>query len=64
MTQSRFKVVFQKLAEARREASADGPPGEPKLRVWLEQQELDEIDELRRLSLELAQPEQKSYTTT
>lgn len=63
MPLSRFRIVFQKLEEAR-QGVADGQPVEPEHRIWLEQQEFDEIDELRRLSLELAQPEQKSRTIT
>ena len=63
MALSRFKGVFHKLNEAR-EAAAGGRPAAPDQRIWLEQRELDEIDELRRLSLELAQPERKSHTIT
>lgn len=59
MVESRFKIVFQKLAES---AEATAPAGSN--RVWLAWEELDEIAELRRLALEIAEPEPRSYTVT
>lgn len=55
----RFKIVFEKLAEA----AASGEPAVPE---WtsLVSEELDEISELRRLALEIAEPEPQSYTLT
>lgn len=59
MDASRFKVVFEKLSEI-------APPAEaaPAEQVWLVREELDEIAELRRLALEIAEPEPRSYTVT
>ena len=52
----RYDIVFQKLAEAcAEEFQLQGVAGI---------QELDEIDELRRLSLEIQDPPPTSYTTT
>ncbi len=62
MSLSRFRIVFEKLEEAR-QGVADGLSSGPEHHVWLEQQEFDGIHGLRRLSLELAQPEQQSHTT-
>jgi polyhydroxyalkanoate synthesis regulator phasin len=46
---SRFKIVFEKLAEARRTEGIT---------------EAEEIDELRRVVSEITEPEPKSFTTT
>lgn len=52
----RYDIVFQKLAEAcAEEFELKGVAGIP---------ELEEIDELRRLSLEIQEPPPVSYTTT
>ena len=59
MEQARFKVVFEKLAEAT--ANVEPAGLEPTSLVF---EELDEISELRRLALELAEPEPQSYTLT
>jgi len=59
MEQTRFKVVFEKLAEV---AAGGDPVGhEPTSLVY---EELDEISELRRLAVELSEPEPQSYTLT
>lgn len=59
MDNSRFKVVFEKLAE-----SPEASRGISVERVTFVREELDEIRELRRLSLELGEPEPQSYTIT
>lgn len=60
MAESRFKVVFEKLAEASEPAESPGHPQQ----VCVAHEELDEISELRRLALEIAEPEPRSYTIT
>jgi hypothetical protein len=55
MDSSRFKVVFDKLSEAtsdedRQSARVD----------WIASEELDEIAELRRLAVALAEPDPQS----
>jgi hypothetical protein len=52
----RYDIVFQKLAEACAE--------EFELKGVVGIHELEEIDELRRLSLEIQEPPPASYTTT
>ena len=59
MEPSRFKVVFAKVAEA----IGSGEP-ERAEQPGLVSAELDEISELRRLALELSEPEPQSYTLT
>lgn len=59
MGDSRFKVVFEKLAEA-----SEQDQHVTVERVTFVREELDEIAELRRLSLELSEPEPQSYTIT
>jgi hypothetical protein len=59
MQPSRFDVVFEKLAE---EFAADRPSRLQTREV--DPRELDEIDELRRLCLEFAEPELQSDTLT
>ena len=59
--ESRFRIIFAKLAQATSDqpaSAAGGPASEATPR------ELDEIDQLRRLVLEITEPEQTSYTTT
>ncbi|MBI4551133.1 MAG: hypothetical protein HY710_02610 [Candidatus Latescibacteria bacterium] len=63
----RFKLVFAKL----RAVLADEVRKEPaKIRVEIRrppevtQEELDEIDNLRRIVLEVTEPEPMSFTTT
>ncbi len=57
--ESRFKVVFDKLSEV---TPAEDPQS---TRVdWLASGELDEIAELRRLAVALAEPEPQSYTVS
>jgi hypothetical protein len=61
MEQDRFKIVFEKLTEAReRGAVSEAEVAETEqLRA-----ESEEIAELRRLVLEITEPAPKSYTTT
>jgi len=59
MSAFRFKVVFEKLAEA----SENEQPASIE-RLTFVHEELEEIAELRRLSSELAEPEPQSYTIT
>ena len=57
MEPSRFKIVFEKLAELTPANEAVGEEG-----VTFVREELDEIAELRRLALEISEPEPGSYT--
>jgi hypothetical protein len=59
MNQETFTIVFQKLSEALAEE------GESQVHSTVEasRAEIDEIDELRRMVLEVAEPEPSSYTT-
>jgi hypothetical protein len=59
MGDSRFKVVFEKVAEAAAPGDPSGAEAAPLIPA-----ELDEISELRRLSVELAEPEPQLYTLT
>ena len=59
MEPSRFKVVFEKVAEA----VASGEPSTTES-TTLVYAELDAISELRRLAVELSEPEPQSYTLT
>ncbi|MBI1817763.1 MAG: hypothetical protein HYR72_22530 [Deltaproteobacteria bacterium] len=60
MDESRFKIVFEKLAEVADEgADQEATAGAEEMRV-----EIDEIAELRRMVLETTEPDQKSFTTT
>ena len=52
-----YDIVFEKLAEA---TAAE----EPLVKLETSVQELDEIEELRRFSAELQEPEPCSFTTT
>jgi len=57
MEQTRFKVVFERLAGA---TAGEGASSEAMAFVY----ELDGISELRRLVVELSEPEPQSYTLT
>jgi hypothetical protein len=59
MGQSRFKIVFEKMAEAL--ASGEPTSFEPPVLAYAE---LDELSELRRLAEEFGAPEAQSYTRT
>jgi len=59
MTATRFDIVFQKLDEAGQDA-----PRAAIETVQIIRSEYDEIDELRRLALEMSQPEPQTYTIT
>lgn len=61
MEESRFSLVFAKLAEIVPVSPEDGST-EPGPRARSTRQEFDEIDELRRFSLEVAEPLPVSYT--
>ena len=50
----RFKIVFEKLEEIKQQETAAEPSSS----------ELDEIEELRRFSAELQQPDPTFFTTT
>ncbi len=54
-TNQTFEIVFKKLGEA---ASSNEPS------VALVFPELDEVDELRRLSMEMSEPEPTYHTST
>ena len=60
MDSSEYKIVFEKLREA--QESEGREPTLPSIKLDLE--ELQEIDELRRLALEITDPDPTSYTTT
>ena len=60
MTETRFKVVFTKLAEA-----SEDQDGMDLLAACDElQDDVDEVSELRRLALALREPDTPSYTST
>lgn len=61
MDESRFKIVFEKLSQAigKQDWLCEFPPESESMRA-----ELEEISELRRLALEITDPEPMSYTTT
>jgi len=74
MSTGRFKIVFEKMAEAAREPpeavqarDAEGAPGTRPVSL-AEVRELcresDEIDELRRLALLIEQPEERTFTVS
>jgi hypothetical protein len=59
MDHDTYTIVFRKLAEAGAEQGNGGVVlNSPTFR-----EELDEIDELRRIVLEITEPEAPSYTT-
>ena len=53
-----FDIVFEKLAELTRQ------PEDDQAVVQVTAAELDEIEELRRFSSEIQEPEPPSFTTT
>lgn len=60
MNEPRFRILFEKLAEA-----VDGESmGSPVIVSQETTLEYEEIDELRRLALEFAEPEPVTYTLT
>jgi hypothetical protein len=61
MEETRFRIVFEKLSEAVASEAAAGD--QQPVVEQLSSAEYDEIDELRRLSLELSEPEPVVYTT-
>ena len=59
--QTRFKIVFEKLAKARRKEAIT----EAEVVASAQQRaESEEIAELRRVVTEITNPEPKSFTTT
>lgn len=61
MDQARFKIVFEKLSEEPAQKASE----EPTLKTVENMRvELEEIAELRRIILEITEPESASYTTT
>ena len=61
MDQARFKIVFEKLSEELPQRASE----EPTLKTVENMRvELEEIAELRRIVLEITEPEPASYTTT
>lgn len=61
MSNNRFAIVFKKLSEAQDEEVV---LGRESIEVKSLEDELNEIDELRRIVLEITDPEPQSYTTT
>lgn len=57
MPERDYTIIFKKLSELQAETEHDSTDTLP-------QEEYDEIDELRRLSMEIQNPEPQSYTTT
>lgn len=55
-----FEIVFEKLAEAT-SADGDGATSEDYRGIL---NEVDEVAELKRLALDMADPGEQSYTTT
>jgi hypothetical protein len=62
MDQTRFKLVFEKLAEHSVNQTGDADPLVEVVEAM--RTELDEIAELRRLVVEITEPQPVSYTTT
>ncbi len=60
-TEHRFRIVFAKLAEA---TEKQVPHTQTRPASEASSSEIDEIDQLRRLVLEISEPEQTSYMTT
>ncbi len=56
-----FDIVFEKLAEV---LALDGEDGAITVKATVTSSELDEIEELRRFSAELQEPEPPSFTMT
>lgn len=61
MTNNTFTIVFEKLAEATAEQATEASSLQPQAALSAE---IHEIAELRRLVLEITDPEPLSYTTT
>ncbi|HEX7422929.1 MAG TPA: hypothetical protein VF311_03440 [Terriglobales bacterium] len=59
--QTRFKIVFEKLAEAQRSGAITEAEVAESARLRAES---EEIAELRRVVSEITDPEPKSFTTT
>ena len=59
--QTRFKIVFEKLAEAQRGGAITEAEVEESAQLRAES---EEIAELRRVITEITDPELKSFTTT
>ena len=59
--QTRFKIVFEKLAEAQRSGTITEAEVVESARLCVES---EEIAELRRVVSEITEPEPKSFTTT
>jgi hypothetical protein len=59
--QTRFKIVFEKLAEAQRDGAITEAEVAESARLRAES---EEIAELRRVVSEITDPEPKSFTTT
>lgn len=67
MEPRRFSILFERLAEATEDtapASVEAQRVGHVSGVEIQQSELDEIAELRRIVLEITEPEPASYTTT
>jgi hypothetical protein len=61
MDEARFRIIFEKLSEELPQKTSE----EPTLKtVESMRVELEEIAELRRIVLEITEPEPVSYTTT
>ena len=63
MTQTRYSIIFKKLAEVK-DIDSLGSKGLGPFDPKLTESELDEISEIRRLALAISDPEPNSYTTT
>lgn len=61
MGESRFKIVFERLADLEQSAATYGDTIAVSLSM---RDEIDEIGELRRLVQESTEVDRKSYTTT
>jgi hypothetical protein len=63
----RFKLVFAKLRSVLENENREGPVNtgvEIRRTPEVSQQELDEFENLRRIVLEVTEPEPMSFTTT
>ncbi len=61
MSESRFRIVFEKIAQ---ETDQQGCECVSQVELESIRAELEEVAELRRLALEIAEPEPMSYTST
>jgi hypothetical protein len=57
--EGKFEIIFEKIAEALRDLDVSEAPV-----AGVTPEELDEIDELRRIVMEVADPPATSYTLT